>query len=132
MRAKRSSSATGTPIFRFRSMLMGIVLLAVLISGPLLLVWKQVCINSLSLEMEHTSDTLAVYAKDIAALRLKAEYLSSNARIERIARNSLGLEYPTSEQIVIVKVDEGRPFAAAGWTHGVLAFLRKSIFGESG
>lgn len=113
-------------------MLLGIVLLSVLISGPLLLVWKQVCINSLSLKMEHTSDTLAVYAREMAALRLKAEYLSSNGRIERIARSSLGMEYPTSEQIVIVKVDENHPFTAVGWTHGVLAFLRKSFFGENG
>ena len=132
MRKKRSSPSAGTPIIRFRSMLLGIVLLSVLISGPLLLVWKQVCINSLSLRMEHTGDTLAVYAREIASLRLKAEYLSSNGRIERIARSSLGLEYPTPEQIVIVKVDENRRFAAAGWPHGVLAFLRKSLFGESG
>ena len=113
-------------------MLLGITLLAVLISGPLLLVWKQVCINSLSLKMEYTNDTLAICNKKIDSLRLKCEYLSSNERIERIARSSLGLDYPTPEQIVIVRVGERRGFAAAGWTQGVLAFLRKSLFGESG
>ena len=132
MKKRHSETASSTPIFRFRSMLIGIVILAVVISGPLLLVWKQVYINSLSRKMEQTGDTLAVCAKEIASLRLKCEYLSSNERIERIARSSLGLEYPMSEQIVIVKVGGDRHFAAAGWTQGVLAFLRKSLFGESG
>ncbi|MBN1758236.1 MAG: cell division protein FtsL [Chitinispirillaceae bacterium] len=132
MKTKRAYSSTSAPIFRFRSMLLGISLLAVLISGPLLLVWKQVCINSLSLKMEYTNDTLAMCNKKIDSLRLKCEYLSSNERIERIARSSLGLDYPTPEQIVIVRVGERRGFTAAGWTQGVLAFLRKSLFGESG
>ena len=132
MKNRRSATAASAPIFRFRSMLLGIAVLAVVISGPLLLVWKQVCINSLSLKMDRTADTLAVRAKEIASLRLRCEYLSSNERIERIARSSLGLEYPSSEQIVIVKVDDNRHFAASGWTQGVIAFLRKSLFGESG
>ena len=132
MKTKKNYSSVSAPIFRFRSMLLGITLLAVLISAPLLLVWKQVCSNSLSLQMEKANDSLAVYTKKIDALRLRCEYLSSNERIERIARTSLGLDYPTPEQIVIVRVGERRGFAAAGWTQEVLAFLRRSLFGESG
>lgn len=132
MKRKQSSGAVSAPIFRFRSMLLGIGLLAVLISGPLLLVWKQVYINSVSMKMELKSDTLATCAKEIAALRLEYEHLSSNERIERIARSSLGLDYPTSDQIVIVNVTDSRKPAAGGWPQELLAFLRRSILGDRG
>jgi cell division protein FtsL len=132
MKRKQSSTAGSTPIFRFRSMLLGVALLAVLISGPLLLVWKQVYINSVSMKMDQKSDSLALCAKEIAALRLECEHLSSNERIERIARSSLGLDYPTSEQIVIVTVSDGRRLAVAGWPQELIAFLRKSFWGDRG
>ena len=131
MKTKKSCAAA-VPIFRFRSMLLGIVILGAAISGPLLLVWKQVYINSVSLKMERKNDTLTVLRREIAGLELQCQQLASNARIEGIARTSLGLEYPTSEQIVILKVSDTRHATVGGWTQNLLAFLKKSIRGDRG
>lgn len=130
---KKTKKNTGTiPIFRLRSMVLGIAIVSALITGPLLMVWKQVYITSTSLKIDHMNDSLNVYAKKITRLRLKAERLSATERIERIARTSLGLEYPVSEQIVIVKIPDNRMAKIGGWSQELLAFIKKSLLGDQG
>lgn len=130
---RRGSGKNGArPIIRFRSMLLGILLVGGFIAGPLLMVWKQVYITSTSWNMGSMTDSLTVLNREIAALRMQCEYLSSNRRIEKIARGSLGLDYPTSEQIVIVRIPDGYRMAQTGWPHGLFVFLRKSLFGDRG
>ena len=102
MRKDRSPVISSHPIIRFRSMMVGVGLIALLISGPLLLVWKQVYITDTSLKLNAMADTLASLEKQVAALRLTRERLSSTERIEQLARNVLQLDYPSSDQIVIV------------------------------
>jgi cell division protein FtsL len=102
MRKDRSPGNSSHPIIRFRSMMVGVGLIALLISGPLLLVWKQVYITDTSLKLNAMADTLASLEKQVAALRLTRERLSSTERIELFARNALQLDYPSSDQIVIV------------------------------
>jgi cell division protein FtsL len=113
-------------------MLRGIALVAVFTAGPLLMVWKQVYITSTSWNIEHMTDSLTVLNREIATLRLQCEHLSSNRRIEKIARRSFGLDYPSSDQIVIVRVPDKRLMAQTGWSHDLFVFLRKSLFGDRG
>lgn len=121
-----------SPIFRLRSMILGIAIVSALITGPLLMVWKQVYITSTSLKLEKMSDSLTGYAKEITRLRLKAERLSSNERIEHIARSSLGLDYPVSDQIVIIEVPNSHMAKIGGWSQGIVAFIKKSLWGDRG
>lgn len=131
MKKQRKNSST-SPIFRLRSMILGVAIVSALIAGPLLMVWKQVYITSTSLKLEKMSDSLAVYSKEIAGLRLKAERLSSNERIERIAKSSLGLDYPVSGQIVIIEIPHSRMAKISGWSQELLAFIKKSLWGDRG
>jgi cell division protein FtsL len=72
------------------------------ITIPLALVWKQAYITSVSLKYDSLKDSTAVLQKEIVALNLALKQLSSTERIESIARKSLKLDYPSSEEIVIV------------------------------
>jgi cell division protein FtsL len=130
--SKQRKNSTSSPIFRLRSMILGIAIVSALITGPLLMVWKQVYITSTSLKLEKMSDSLAVYTKNIARLNLRAQRLSSNERIERIARSSLELDYPVSDQIVIVEVPHSRMKGICGWPQEFVAFIKKSLWGDRG
>jgi len=131
MRKQRNNSNM-SPIFRLRSMILGIAIVSALIAGPLLMVWKQVYITSTSLKLEKMSDSLTVYTKEITRLNLKVQRLSSNERIERIARSSLGLDYPVSDQIVIVEVPHSRMEKLCGWSQELVTFIKKSLWGDRG
>lgn len=106
MRKRNDSSPTVQPLIRFRSMFIGTLLLILLISGPLLMVAKQVYINNVSLRMNAMADSLEILNKEITSLELTCQQLSFNERIERIVRDARQLEYPTANQIVIVKMHQ--------------------------
>jgi cell division protein FtsL len=129
---RKRHDKVATPIIRFRSMLAGVSIIAVLITGPLLMVWKQVYITSTSITIEKMTDSLNVLNKHIAELKLKGEWLSSNDRIEHIAKQSLGLDYPSSEQIVIIKVPKNEKLAQVNWPRELASFIKRSLFGENG
>ena len=126
MRKTRTSSK---PIIRFRSMLLGVTTVALLISVPLLLVWKQVSITSSSMRIDKMNDSLATLSHEIAMLRLKCERLSAQERIERIARTKLGLDYPAAERIVIIKLPGEGDGRRVEWPHELAAFLKRSLRG---
>jgi cell division protein FtsL len=102
MNNRRSKAAPRVPLVRVRPMAAVIVLIAAIIAIPLLLVWKQAFINSSSINLEKMSDTLSVMNKKIASLRLAGDRLSANDRMESIARDALGLEFPASDRIAII------------------------------
>jgi len=104
--ARKHRTGSTRPIVRLRSMLLGAVGTAFLISGPLLMVWKQVYLTSTSVQINKMTDSLAVLSREIASLRLRCERLSSKERIEAISQRSLGLDYTSADNIVIVKVPE--------------------------
>lgn len=79
------------------------VLVAIVIIFPLSLVWKQVYITKTSMHHDSLKDSLTVLNKKIAALNIKAERLSRTERIETIARETLGLDYPLSKEIVVLR-----------------------------
>jgi cell division protein FtsL len=129
---KNGKSSSGVPLLRFRSLLLWMVLVIVLISGPLLLVWKQVYINIASISMDENRKTLAGLQKEITTLKLASNRLSSGERIERIAREKLGLEYPTTSQMYVINIPGERKNFVLDKTHDILAFFRKVIAGERG
>jgi cell division protein FtsL len=113
------------PVVRVR--LMAVVLAAVTlgIAGPLALVWKQAYIASTSLRIEAMTDTLSALNRQIATLQLLRDRLSGNERIERVARTLLGLEYPSSDRIVIIPVRRNRDKRGlAAGIEGLLAIVQ--------
>ncbi|MDG5814902.1 cell division protein FtsL [Chitinispirillales bacterium ANBcel5] len=90
------------PVLKLRIVLWALLIVSTVLSGPLLVVWKQAYINTASLQLDLLSDSLSVLEKQITTVKMECEKLSSRTRIEHIARTVLNLDYPTSEQIVIV------------------------------
>lgn len=130
MRKSNSGSGPVQPLIRLRGMAAGTVLLVILISGPLLLVTKQVYITNISIRMNAVSDSLRILNKEITALQLTCEQLSSIDRVENFARKTRQLEYPSTNQIVIVKMSSGST-VASGNISGLLAFVKKAIGAKS-
>jgi cell division protein FtsL len=83
-------------------MALGFIAVTALIALPLLVVWKQAFISGASIRIEQMNDTLSSMNREIAALRLRRDRLSTNERIESIAQSSLNLEYPASDRITFV------------------------------
>ncbi|KMQ53043.1 hypothetical protein CHISP_0264 [Chitinispirillum alkaliphilum] len=108
MSRKKSSVNNVSAVFKMRHMLIMVSLLSVVLAVPFIMVWKQAYINTSSLRIDAMSDTLSVLNREIAYLRLQCEHLASNRRIETIARDALGLEYPESHQIILLPVNTGR------------------------
>lgn len=129
---KRKEKKESSPVIRVRLLGIGVMFLIALISGPLLAVWKQVYINNTSIQMNVLTDTISIKHKEIATLKFSCELYSSTERIEKIAKNSLNLEYPVSSQIVIVRMDKKKPNRIGRTSRDILAYLRKSITGDRG
>jgi cell division protein FtsL len=127
----RKREKNASPIIRFRFVLVVVGAIALLIAGPLMMVWKQVYINTSSLKLDHAGDTLAILSRETAALKLTCEKLSSTGRIEQIAKSSLNLDYPSSSQIEIIEMTtkQERFFDPA---RRFLASLKKTILRDRG
>ena len=102
----RNNSTDRSPLVRLRQLIMVIAGIAAIFSIPLLLVWKQTYIRGSSVRLEAMADTLSAFDKELSFLRLKSERLSNTERIESFARVSLGLDYPSSDRMVIVSLDK--------------------------
>jgi cell division protein FtsL len=129
---KREKNNQNAPLIRVRPMLLWITLILVMISGPLLLVWKQVYISTTSIRMDAERDSLAVFQKEIANLKLIRNRLASTERIEHIGRDFLGLEYPATSQIYVIHIPQEHKSSVFSKTQDLVAFLRKVIAGERG
>ena len=127
MRIKKDVTVKTKPLIRLRFMLIGLVLLALAISGPLLVVRKQVYITDVSMKMNALSDSLNMLNKEIATLQLTAEQLSANGRIEEFARTARNLEYPSVNQIVIVKMKHGENRNDSVTVASVIGVINKSL-----
>jgi cell division protein FtsL len=131
-RAHAKAGAAGHgPVLKLRQLVMGTLCVVVLIMWPMFMVWKQIYITNVSLKESALSDSLVALSKESATLRLYNEKLAGTQRIESIARSSLGLEYPTSQQIVVVREGRrGERQAPEG--KGFLAVLRRTFSRERG
>lgn len=106
-----------SPLVRIRQMIIVIAGVVALFSVPLVLVWKQTYIRGSSVRLEAMADTLSMLDKKISVLQLKSERLSNIERVETFARVSLGLDYPSSDRMVIVSMggkDDRRSGKAGG------------------
>jgi cell division protein FtsL len=106
MRPNTIRQARFAPIVRLRFMATGLLVLSLCIAGPLLLVWKQAYIAGASIRIETMADTISALNREIATLRFTRDRLSTNERIEKAARTLLQLEYPSSDRIVLLQVDD--------------------------
>jgi cell division protein FtsL len=116
---------TGNPL-PARYMVFGVLIVAVLISFPLFLVWRQAFITTSAVHQEKLADSLTTLNRQVLQLRGDVERFAAAERIERIARETLHLEYPVSQQIVIVRPDSRPQRAAIGSWH-FFTVLRKSL-----
>lgn len=112
---------------RLRYIAAAVGCIAVLILAPLFTVWKQVYIRDKSLRKQVLTDSLNVCSREVARLEILVERLASTERIERIARDTLNMEYPSSERIVIVQPaqEPDRPSVFAQLRF--MAILRRSF-----
>jgi cell division protein FtsL len=99
---QKKRSAALFAVIRLRTVLLLLSVVAAAIAVPLYAVWRQVYITTTSIACRELNDSLSVLNREIQRQRLISERLSDNGRIETIARSSLGLEYPSSERIMIV------------------------------
>lgn len=106
MKRNPSKQTRPAPLVRVRFMAVVIAAVTIGIAGPLTLVWKQAYIASASVRLEEMADTVSALNRQIATLQLLRDRLSSNERIERVARTLLGLDYPSSDRIAIIPVRE--------------------------
>ena len=102
-KSRTYTASNAAPVLRLRQLATGILCVVILIIWPMFMVWKQICITNVSIRESALADSLIVLSKEAATLRLYHEKLASTQRIESIARNAIGLEYPTSEQIVVIR-----------------------------
>lgn len=65
-------------------------------------VWSRVQVTSLEYEISRIEENLRQSRQEMAQLTLEAATLSSAERIERVARNELGLRLPIPEQVITV------------------------------
>ena len=126
-KSKTSQGQTHAPVLKLRQLIAGTVCVAFLIIWPLFMVSKQIFITDLSMRESALADSLSAAGKELAALRLYNEKLSSTARIEAITRKHRGLEYPAAAQIVVIR--ETRNSAANGKKGtGFFTFIKMPFF----
>jgi cell division protein FtsL len=127
-----SAAPVAAPVLKLRQLVAAILFVIILIIWPMFMVWKQIYITNVSIKESALSDTIMTLSKQSATLRICNEKLASTQRIESIARSSVGLEYPTSAQIVVITETRKdlRRRQAAG--NGFLAILRRTFSRERG
>jgi hypothetical protein len=124
VKSKSPQERNLAPVLRLRELIVGIVCIAFLIIWPLFMVSKQIFITNLSIRESALSDSLSLAGRELAALRLYNEKLSSTARIESITREYRGLEYPVAGQIIVIRENRNNNGDGKKGT-GFFTFLKK-------
>jgi hypothetical protein len=124
VKSKSSQERNLAPVLRLRELVVGILCIAFLIIWPLFMVSKQIFITNLSMRESALSDSLSLAGRELAALRLYNEKLSSTARIESITREHRGLEYPVAGQIIVIRENRSNNGDGKKGT-GFFTFLKK-------
>lgn len=101
MKKNAVSKKKPSVVLRFRHVVLIVAILGGAILLPLTAVTKQVYITNSSIEHKKLVDSLRVLRRDAERLRLTADGLSDAGRIETAAKK-LGLDYPSSDRIVIL------------------------------
>ena len=120
-------SSKKQPAVRLRHFVFFVALLMAVCSVPLGIVWKLVYFSGASLRQSVLNERRAVLQKEKVRLSLVVERLSASSRIESIARRDLGLEYPTSDQIVVIRIENT---AVTGVEPEFIAIVKNSLAGN--
>jgi cell division protein FtsL len=123
----KSGPGVSAPLLRLRHLVLIVAGIALLFLAPVLIVWKQVYITQSSVSQRAVADSIAVLTKEVTRLRFTVEKLSANGRIESIARERLGLEYPMADRIVIMHEKSVEAVMPATMTRNVITALRKAV-----
>jgi cell division protein FtsL len=127
--AQHDTSVSVSPVLRFSHLVIAAAFVLLIITMPMFMVWKQIKVTNIAVRESALSDTLSVLSKEIASLRLYNEHLASTERIETIMRANRGLDYPSSQQIVVVR--EGNSASVAASSHSnFMAILKKTFTRE--
>lgn len=100
--AKAIPGLTGLSLHRPR-LLPLLVFIAVLFVLSLFFVWTRIRVINLEYDISSLEEQVRIAQHQSRQLRLEAASLRSPARIEQVAKQQLGLQLPTPEQIVTVK-----------------------------
>jgi cell division protein FtsL len=96
-RAKAKRSGTG------KAVLLSLTAAALLLVSSLFHVWSQLRVFKLGYQLSQTSAVHKGLSQENAQLRLEVATLKSPQRIEKVARETLGLNLPQPEQIIVIK-----------------------------
>lgn len=96
-RAKAKRSGTG------KAVLLSLTAAALLLVISLFHVWSQLRVFKLGYQLSQASAVHMGLSQENAQLRLEVATLKSPQRIEKVARETLGLNLPQPEQIIVIK-----------------------------
>jgi cell division protein FtsL len=129
--SKKNASSKSHAVVRFHQVAVWCIILGVTVTCPLFMVWKQVYKRQMSIREAHLSDSVAVCNREIARLKIMTEKYYATPRIEAIARERLGLEYPTADRIVVIdSKTKQRESTMNQWEF--LAILKRSLVQDKG
>ena len=77
--------------------------------AALFFIWQRYQFVHLGFEVSELRRRHAVLEERLEPLEVEAEYLSRPERIERLARERLGMRTPTPEQVILIELPERRP-----------------------
>jgi cell division protein FtsL len=78
------------------------IFVALLLLVSLFIVWSRLQVVNFDYDIARLETQLRTLQHESQELRLESASLSRPARIEQIARNKLGLRFPSSEQVITV------------------------------
>ena len=88
-----------------RSRVFAILLLFFAVSLAVFYVWERFTAVELTIWVEELKDEILSVENAAKKLEIERTVLSSRSRIERIAVDQLGLRFPATDEIVVVRLD---------------------------
>lgn len=88
-----------------RSRFAATLLFFLLVAVGFFYVWQRVSAVELTITIERLKEDVLSAGNEVKRLEIERSELSSHKRIERIAREQLGLKYPGPQEIVVVMPD---------------------------
>jgi len=82
---------------------LALCIIVALIAGSLFYVWSRVLVINLGYDLSEVMDRHWKLVQDNKKLQIEIALLKSLARVERIARDELGMEKPLPGQIILMK-----------------------------
>lgn len=88
-----------------RSRVFAALLFFFAVSVAVFYVWERIAAVELTMRIQKLKDELLKVENETKRLEMKKSILSARGRIERIAREKIGMRYPRSKDIVVVTTD---------------------------